>query len=59
METTSGPSLWLILLTIGVIALGVAMAYGMLRNRKRSVREEIATEVGTKQEYRRADREES
>ena len=31
MEATSGPSLWLILLTLGVLALGAAMAYGVLR----------------------------
>ena len=56
---TSGPSLWLILLTIGVIALGAAMAYGLMRNRKRSLGERIATEAATKQEYREENRDSS
>ena len=52
-------SLWLILLTIGVIALGAAMAYGLMRNRKRSLGERIATEAATKQEYREENRDSS
>lgn len=56
MEATSGPSLWLILLTLGVLALGAAMAYGVLRNRKRTTGERIATEAATRQEYASEDR---
>ncbi|HEV7344369.1 MAG TPA: hypothetical protein VGN60_01870 [Devosia sp.] len=48
---TSGPGLWLILLTIGVIALGGAMAYGLTRNRTRTRGEEVRTEAATRQQY--------
>jgi FtsZ-interacting cell division protein ZipA len=53
---TSGPALWLILLTIGVIALAGAIVYGMTRNRQRRPIEEAVTETATKDEYRREDR---
>lgn len=56
---TSGPSLWLILLTVGVVLLGLAMAYGVMRNRKRTAGERVATEVGTKREYAEEDRDAS
>ena len=46
----SGPFLWLSLLTIGVIALGLAMAYGSSRNRKRSSAEKILTDVATRKQ---------
>jgi FtsZ-interacting cell division protein ZipA len=55
---TSGPALWLILLTVGVIALAAAIIYGMTRNRKRRPIEEAVTEAATKDEYRREDRDE-
>ena len=56
---TSGPAFWLILLTIGVVALAGAIAYGMMRNRQRRPIDEVVTEVATKQEYRREDRDDS
>lgn len=56
---TSGPSLWLILLTIGVIALGAAAIYGIVRNRQRTAAEKVVTEVETKREYEREDRDQS
>jgi uncharacterized membrane protein YesL len=52
---TSGQGLWLILLTVGVVVLGLAMAYGAMRNRQRTTGEKIAREIGTKQEYARED----
>lgn len=55
METT-GPALWLILLTVGVAVLGAAMIYGIMRNRQRTLAERITTEVETKREYEREDR---
>jgi hypothetical protein len=53
---TSGPAFWLILLTVGVIVLGGAMAYGMMRNRQRSPREKAVTDAATRAEYQREDR---
>ena len=47
METT-GPGLWLIALTIGVVILGGAIIYGIMRNRSRSLSERVLTEVETK-----------
>ena len=55
METT-GPALWLILLTFGVVVLGAAMIYGTMRNRQRTLSERVTTEVETKREYQREDR---
>ncbi|MFC3704995.1 hypothetical protein ACFOOL_09520 [Devosia honganensis] len=57
METT-GPALWLVVLTIGAVALIVAMVYGVMRNRQRSLGERVATEVETRREYEREDRDE-
>ena len=51
------PYLWLTVLTIGVAVLGGAIAYGMMRNRKRTNSEKAATEAATRQEYREEDRE--
>jgi hypothetical protein len=48
----SGPTLWLMLLTVGVIALGLVMAFGAMRNGKRTQHERNITEAATKQEYR-------
>lgn len=53
---TSGPALWLILLTVGVIALAVAIGYGIMRNRQRKPVDEAVTAASTKAEYRREDR---
>lgn len=52
-----GPGLWLILLTIGVVILGLAIAYGISQNSKRTLSERVRTEVETKREYEREDRE--
>ncbi len=48
----SGPTIWLVLLTLGVAALGLVMAFGAMRNQKRTRQERVATEAATKQEYR-------
>ena len=55
---TSGPALWLILLTVGVVALAAAAIYGIMRNRQRSLSERVTTEMETRREYEREDREE-
>lgn len=52
---TGGPALWLILLTLGVVALAGAMIYGTMRNRQRTLGERVATEVETRREYQRED----
>lgn len=54
-----GPSLWLILLTVGVVVLGGAMIYGTMRNRQRTLSEKVTTEVETRREYQREDRDAS
>lgn len=59
MMETSGQSLWLILLTLGVVVLGLAMAYGIRKNSQRSVTEKRVTEAATKREYAREDRDDS
>jgi FtsZ-interacting cell division protein ZipA len=53
---TSGPALWLIVLTVGVIVLGAAIVYGMWRNRKLTLSERVLSEVETKREYEREDK---
>lgn len=55
----AGPVLWLIALTIGVVVLGAAILYGMARNRDRSLAERVTTEVETKREYEREDRDDT
>ena len=55
----SGPAFWLILLTVGVAALGLVMAYASSRNKKRTAQERLQTEVATKQEYREEHRDDS
>ena len=55
----SGPSLWLILLTLGAVLLLVAMIYGFYRSQQRSRAEKALTEAATRQEYEREDRDES
>jgi hypothetical protein len=59
MEATTGPALWLILLTIGVVALGAAAVYGIMRNRQRTLSDRVTTEVETRREYQKEDRDES
>ncbi len=56
MATTT---VWLLLLTVGVIALGLAMAYGINRNRTRTPAEKQLTEAATRQEYRMEDKDAS
>ena len=55
----AGPSFWLILLTIGVAALGLAMAYGVRRNKQRSLQEKLVTDAATRREFREEDRDSS
>lgn len=55
----SGPTLWLILLTVGVAALGLVMAVGAMRNGKRSRVERLQTEAATKREYKAESRDDS
>lgn len=52
------PNLWLILLTLGVVCLGAALVYGIMRNRQRTPLEREITEAGTRAEYRAEDRDE-
>ncbi|WP_157959662.1 hypothetical protein [Devosia submarina] len=52
----SGPTVWLLLLTLGVAALGLIMAISAMRNKKRTHQERVATEIATKQEYRAEER---
>ncbi len=51
-----GQAMWLVLLTLGVVVLAAAMIYGTMRNRSRTLSERVATEVATKREYEREDR---
>jgi hypothetical protein len=55
----SGPTLWLLLLTVGVVALGLAIGYGISQNRKRTAAEKTLTEAATLREYQREDRDRS
>jgi mannose/fructose/N-acetylgalactosamine-specific phosphotransferase system component IIC len=50
---------WLLLLTVGVAALGAAIAYGMRRNSARSNLEKTITEAATRREYEKEDRDRS
>ncbi|MDB5614219.1 MAG: hypothetical protein JWQ22_1872 [Devosia sp.] len=56
---TSGPSFWLILLTLGVILLAVAIAYATMRNQKRTPVEKATTAAATRREYDKEDRDAS
>lgn len=42
----------------GAVLLGIAIAYGVLRNRTRTPRERAVSEAATKERYRQADRDE-
>lgn len=42
----------------GAVLLGVAIAYGVLRNRTRTPRERAVSEAATRERYRQADRDE-
>lgn len=54
-----GQAIWAVVITLGVIVLAGAMIYGMMRNRQRTLSERILTEVETKREYEREDRDPS
>ncbi|MBJ3786161.1 hypothetical protein [Devosia sediminis] len=54
-----GQAMWLVLLTLGVVVLAAAMIYGTMRNRQRSLSEKVTTEVETKREYQRENRDAS
>ena len=55
----SGPTLWLILLTVGVVVLGLIMAFGATRNGKRTQRERLHTEAATEREYKAESRDDT
>lgn len=55
----SGQTFWLILLTLGVLVLAAAIAYGIMRNRQRSLGERVHSEVATEREYAKEDRDAS
>jgi hypothetical protein len=55
----AGPMLWLILLTVGVAALGLAMAFAARRNSQRTPQEKMVTEAATRREYKKEDRDAS
>jgi len=52
-------TVWLLILTVGVIVLGAAMAWGLIRNRARSPAERQMTEAATRREYQAEDKDES
>jgi hypothetical protein len=52
----SGPAFWLILLTVGVAALGSVLVFAQQRNSNRTPVEKVLTEVTTRGEYRAEDR---
>ena len=54
-----GQAMWLVLLTVGVVVLAAAMIYGTMRNRQRTLSERGLTEVETRREYEREDRDPS
>ncbi len=54
-----GQVFWLVLLTFGVAVLAGAMIFGTMRNRQRTPSERVRTEVETKREYDREDRDDS
>ena len=54
-----GQAMWLVLLTVGVAILAAAMIYGTMRNRQRTLSERVLTEVETRREYEREDRDAS
>ena len=55
----SGPALWLIVLTVGVIALAAALAYAIRRNSQRTPVEQARTEVAARAEQLAEDRDDS
>ena len=55
----SGPSLWLIVLTLGAVVLLAALIYGFYRGQQRSRAEKALTEAATRREYEREDQDAS
>lgn len=51
-----GQAIWAVVITLGVVLLAAGMIYGTMRNRKRTLSERVLTEVETKREYDREDR---
>ena len=56
MEVQSGPSIWLILVTIGVVVLALAAVFGIMRNRQRTGTEKAITEAATRANYQAEDK---
>lgn len=54
-----GPAFWLILLTIGVAALGFALVYARKRNSERTPAERAHTETAARAERKAEDRDDS
>jgi hypothetical protein len=46
-----GPYMWLLVLVLGVVALGGAIAWGMRRTAHRTLAEQARTEAATRREY--------
>lgn len=55
----SGPTVWLIVLTVGAVAPGLAIAYGIMRNQTRTPAEKNAAEIASSQERQAEDRDET
>lgn len=49
------PGLWLIILTVGIVALGMVMLTAQIRTKNRTPAEKANTEAATRAEYRRED----
>ncbi len=54
-----GQAIWAVVITVGVAILAAGMIYGIMRNRQRTLSERVLTEVETKREYQREDRDAS
>ena len=52
-----GTALWFFAVVGGAVILGIALAYGMIHNRKRTAREKIAAERGAHEIYEKEERE--
>ena len=55
----SGPTVWLLLLTAGAVALGAALFYGMSQNSRRTASEKALTEAATRREHEMENRDRS
>lgn len=51
-----GTSPWVYVVIVGIAVLGIAIAYGMMRNKNRTAAERAASEAGTHAVYEREDR---